>query len=318
MSNLITSEALTQELELYIPIASKINIISAFFTMPAYRWLSDLSVTNSPSTNLVGRFTPKDFVVGVSSLEAIRLSLEDGHCVKALSNLHAKIFQIDSDVIYTGSANMTGKGLSLVENSNLEACTRVEPTNESKAFINKIITSSIELNLEHLDKMQSFIDNLNPSDEVQIPDNWPEEIMPKLTDIFVSDFPLTLPGETCEQYSVSPSLEFAIIEKNKTDFKYAKALFKSSKVYCWLIKILIEHDEVRDLGFGQITALLHDALCDDPAPYRRDIKTLQANFYKYIELYADDEIEIYVPGRKSQVLRFIKPQKGKITYEKYS
>ena len=51
---------------------------------------------------------------------------------------------------------------------------------------------------------------------------------------------------------------------------------------------------------------VHDALCDDPAPYRRDIKGIQANMYEYLALYASDEIEIYVPGRRSQILKIIK------------
>ena len=70
-------------------------------------------------------------------------------------------------------------------------------------------------------------------------------------------------------------------------------------------EILTEHKGDRHPGFGQISSLLHDELCDDPAPYRRDIKDIQANLYEYLKLYASDEIEVYVPGRRSQVLRLV-------------
>jgi hypothetical protein len=69
---------------------------------------------------------------------------------------------------------------------------------------------------------------------------------------------------------------------------------------------LEEHKGERDLGFGQVSQLLHSALSDDPAPYRRDIKDMQANLYKYVSLYAMDDIEIHIPGRRSEVLRLIK------------
>jgi hypothetical protein len=306
MSSLISNQELTLKLESHMPKALEINIISAFITKPAYSWLCNLTQFNTPKITLVGRFLPKDFIDGASNIEAIRLSLISGYSVKALSNLHAKIFQIDNDMIYTGSANMTGKGLALIEKSNLEACTKVAPTDASKLFITKIINSSIELTLEHLDRMQKFIDGFTQSDNVEIPENWPEDIISKTTELFVSDFPLSKPDETCDEYLINSALEFAVIEGNKTDFYYAQSLFKSSKAYNWLKTILVEHTGERDLGFGQISRILHDALADDPAPYRRDIKDIQTNFYKYLRFYAQDEIEVYVPGRRSQVLRYIK------------
>jgi hypothetical protein len=200
---------------------------------------------------------------------------------------------------------MTGKGLALIEKSNLEACTEVAPTDASKIFIKKIIASSIELTFEHLDKMKNFIDGLTQVDNLEIPENWPEDIISKTTELFVSDFPLVKSGNTCEEYLINTSLDFAVIEANKTDFSYAQSQFKNSKSYRWLKRLLHEHKGNRDLGFGQISNLLHEALCDDPAPYRRDIKDIQANMYEYLTLYSSDEIEVYVPGRRSQVLRLI-------------
>jgi hypothetical protein len=305
VSSLISNQELTLKLELHMPKAAEINIISAFITKPAYSWLCNLTQFNTPKITLVGRFLPKDFIDGASNIEAIRLSLISGYSVKALSNLHAKIFQIDNDMIYTGSANMTGKGLALIEKSNLEACTKVAPNVASKLFITKVINSSIELTLEHLDRMQKFIDGFTQSDNLEIPENWPNDILPKTTVLFVSDFPLSKPEECCEIYGLNPSLEFAVIEKNKSNFEYAQSLFKNSKAYSWLKTVLLEHEGSRDPGFGQISNLLHDALCDDPAPYRRDIKDIQANMYKYLTLYAADEIEIYMPGRRSQVLKLL-------------
>ncbi|GAA0811325.1 hypothetical protein GCM10009111_03690 [Colwellia asteriadis] len=306
MTSLISNKELTIKLESCLPYATKVNIISAFITKPAYRWLSELTKFNLPEVALVGRFLPKDFIDGASNIEAIRESLLSGYSVKALSNLHAKIYQIDNDLIFTGSANMTGKGLALIEECNLEACAKVAPSDESKAFIDKIINTSVKLTLERLDKMQAFIDELNFSTEPEVPDNWPEDIMPKIKDIFVSDFPLAKPGEPCEIYQINPSLDFAIIESNNTNFDDAQSLFKNSKAYHWLKTTVVKHQGDRNLGFGQISRMLHDALADDPAPYRRDIKDIQVNMYEYIRLYAPDEIEIYVPGSRSEVIRIIK------------
>lgn len=303
MNYLMSSKDLVIELEKSIPSCDNFIIISAFVTKPAISWLVEL-IENS-SVCIVGRFSPKDFMEGASSIDAIRESLLLGYTVKCLPNLHAKIYQIDSDIIFTGSANMTGKGFSIVNEGNLEACAQVTPTDTSKNFIKRIVNSSIRITDEILDKMEYILDNFTTSESNDTLQNWPEDVLPKVGDLFVSDFPFSEPGKENDFYNINSSLEFAVIEAELHDFNLAQLLFKKSKAYSWFKSILIENNTNRDLGFGHVSSLLHDKLCDDPSPYRSSIKDLQANFYKYLALYAADEVEIYVPGRRSQVARLI-------------
>ena len=304
MSSLISNTELTLQLEELLPSCNDLTIISAFMTQPATRWLGQLISNHKPKVQLIGRFTPIDFAKGASDLNALRDCIKNGYQVKALVNLHAKIYQIDHDTIFNGSANLTGKGLALVNNGNLESCSRVNACEQSKAFINKIVESATDLTLSMLDKMQAYLDQFEDTDKTELPAVWPEEILPQTTELFVSDFPLGKPGVTLNEYQLNPSLPFAQIENAKDDFVFASILFKQTKAYRWLRAQITENQSERDLGFGQISRLLHDALADDPAPYRQEIKDLQANLYSYLKLYASDEIEVYMPGRRSEVLRF--------------
>ncbi|KAF7762848.1 hypothetical protein PUND_b0139 [Pseudoalteromonas undina] len=306
MSSLISSSELTYQLEKLLPSCKNLTIISAFMTRSATSWLGRLISNNKPKVQLIGRFTPTDFAKGASDLNALRDCINSGYQVKALINLHAKIYQIDQDTIFNGSANLTGKGLALVNNGNLESCSRVNACEQSKAFINKVVESATELSINTLDKMQAFLEQFDDADETELPAVWPEEIMPQTTELFVSDFPLGKPGVTLNEYQLNSSLPFAQIENAKDDFALASTLFKQAKAYRWLKKQITENQSERDLGFGQISRLLHDALADDPVPYRQEIKDLQANLYSYLKLYASDEIEVYMPGRRSEVLRIIK------------
>ena len=306
MSSLISNTELTSLLESILPSCNELTIISAFMTQPATRWLGQLISNNKPKVQLIGRFTPTDFAKGASDLNALRDCINSGYQVKALVNLHAKIYQIDNDTIFNGSANLTGKGLALVNNGNLESCSRVNACEQSKAFIDKIVESATELSINTLDKMQAFLEKLDDADETELPAVWPEEVLPQTTELFVSDFPLGKPDVCLSEYQVNPSLPFAQIENAKGDFALASALFKRTKAYRWLKAQVSENQSERDLGFGQISRLLHDALSDDPAPYRQEIKDLQANLYSYLKLYASDEIEIYMPGRRSEIIRIIK------------
>jgi hypothetical protein len=299
----MSNKDLTFNLENLFPLSNEIVIISAFMTQPATRWLSQLIEFNNPTVQLVGRFTPNDFAQGASDINALRECINNGYNVKALSNLHAKIYQIDQDIIFHGSANLTGKGLAIIENSNLESCSRINACSVSKNFIAKIVDSAIPIDIAILDKMADFLKEFDSITDLVLPVQWPEDILSISSELFVSDFPLGQPGEMVNEYMLNPSLAFAQIETNKDNYVVAGNIFKQSKAYKWLIKQIQDNKGDRNLGFGQVSRLLHDALADDPGPYRQEVKTLQVNLYSYLKLYASNEIEVYIPGRRSEVIR---------------
>lgn len=303
MSGLISNTELKEELETIIPDCKSLIIISAFMTQPATHWLSQLVERNRPSVKLVGRFTPLDFIQGSSDLGALRDCIAQGFQVKALNNLHAKIFQIDDETIFSGSANLTGKGLALVNDCNVEACNKVQASSSSKDFINKVINSASELTLDIIDDMEQYIHSIDGTCKPELQMTWPDHVLPQSKALFVSDFPLAKPGDLAIEYELNPSLPFAQIENARDDNALASALFKQTKAYLWLKSQVCSNLNDRDLGFGQVSHLLHDALCDDPEPYRQKVKYLLANLYSYLKIYATDELEIYVPGRKSEVIR---------------
>jgi hypothetical protein len=153
--------------------------------------------------------------------------------------------------------------------------------------------------------MAGFLKEFDSSTDLEMPVQWPEEILSISSELFVTDFPLGKPGEMVHEYMLNPSLTFAQIEANKDDDVVAGNIFRRSKAYKWLIKQIKDNKSDRDLGFGQVSRLLHDVLADDPGPYRQEIKNLQVNFYLYLKLYATDEIEVYIPGSRSEVIRII-------------
>lgn len=162
----------------------------------------------------------------------------------------------------------------------------------------------MNLDAETLDRMQGYLDHV--ADKLEdYPLVWPEDVLAKSSELFVSDFPLGRPGLTVEEYDLNPSLTFSQIENLKDDYHRARAIFKNSKAYKWFYATVLENNTGRDFGFGYMSNSLHERLSDDPAPYRREIKDLLANLYLYIKFYASDEIEIYVPGGRSEVIRLV-------------
>ena len=53
--------------------------------------------------------------------------------------------------------------------------------------------------------------------------------------------------------------------------------------------------------FGRLTALLHDALIDDPRPYRSSVKHLLSNLLAWISRLQDSHIAVHRPRYTSVV-----------------
>ena len=73
-------------------------------------------------------------------------------------------------------------------------------------------------------------------------------------------------------------------------------------MYNWLIN-QIKKQENEEIYFGNLSSIIHNSLLDDPTPYRKNVKELQANLYSYIKVFLKNEIDIDVPYKKSERLR---------------
>ncbi|MCY4329917.1 MAG: hypothetical protein OXC48_07565, partial [Endozoicomonadaceae bacterium] len=60
--------------------------------------------------------------------------------------------------------------------------------------------------------------------------------------------------------------------------------FKQSHLYIWVISQLKRNNSMQ---FGAFSAALHNALLDDPAPYRREVKQFIQTLFAWFELVKD-------------------------------
>tara|TARA_B100002049_G_C16076302_1_gene375131 strand:- start:922 stop:1845 length:924 start_codon:yes stop_codon:yes gene_type:complete len=307
MASLLSSKELVSVLEKHIPTCNDLVVISAYVSMPAVRWINHLTAKSSPNITIVGRFSPHDFISGASDFGCLKECLNIGIVMKALPNLHAKIYQIDTNKIFSGSANLTGKGLGLISAYNIEAASEIHPTESNLKFIESVVSNATAIDNELLKRMETFLEAFDINATTELPNIWPEDFFELSAQLFVTDFPLSRVNEKSPEYAINPSLPFAILEQTKLTETEKAYHFKKTKVYRWLIDILSSRGEA--IRFGELTGLIHDKLADDPGPYRREVKALQANLYNYIKLYAEDEIELFIPGKRSELLRL--RRKGK-------
>lgn len=276
---LLDGDAFRLQLEGLLSLSKRFFCYSAFFTEPAANWLLDHRQVSNNDRLLV-RGLPIDFHGGSCSFEAIKKVLYSGMPVKLSSALHAKIYTFDN-CVYSGSANLTARGLALCENNNQELGVRSNLEQEDLALLDHLWSQSVTITSEILEKMEKFVDQLVTSDskQTEIPICWPMEIVIENRDLYCSDFPQNYPTG---------------------DFRWqTQKELKQTAAYKWLYRNIRENGDMR---FGFLSQDLHNKVFDDPAPYRREIKNLLANLLMIVSDLDKTDLEVVRP-RHSQIVR---------------
>lgn len=297
---ILDGDELRQRLQFALPQAKEnIVFISAYITQNAIDWLIKL-IPDNVNTYMICRLLPLDVMAGATQLSALKTALANGIKVSCLHSLHAKIYAIDSKVIYIGSANLTNNGLKIYGAGNIEACLQVPANNLNLNFINKIVESATALDDEIIQNMQGCIDLKEANIFL---DRWPEGVLNEEEGIWVRDFFWTQPGAKYMSLEQIHDFELLGIESSDGTEEVTEEQILKTRCVKWLIKKL-EIEPNKELFFGTLTKILQEELKDDPAPYRKDVKLLLQNLLEYVDVYLQNTIEISTP-RYSQKIKLM-------------
>ena len=295
---LFNGSELKTALEIEIPkCKNSLILISAFITQAAIDWLT-VHTPENINVHLICRLSLSDITNGATHTSALKQSLDNGWKVSRLPSLHAKIYSIDDNAIYFGSANLTNNGFGINSSGNLEACCKVSCSQNNLAFIDNIIKSSTPVDYSALEKI-----DLYTKDKKQIsqPKSWPSDIFPLSKSIFVSDFFWFNP-HTNEPQSKEKSHDIEILSA-KMDLSLKEvATDKFTEIHCvnWLISKL-KNEPGCEIYFGKLSSILHDELKDDPAPYRKNVKILIQNLLLYCQMFIPEVIEVSRPNHSQKI-----------------
>lgn len=289
---------------------AEILVISAYLTVNGLReLLADVSPTNR--VRILARWQPSDLLCGASDLASFDLAQGRGWRFYTSQALHAKAFALGEEAIYIGSANLTRRGFSLgADNGNIEILTRIPSTARNIGFLERMFTYAVEIDQVLAEHVREWLDanasrlGTGTSDGVPV---WPllekERALQRrdvdnltVSECFLTDggwIPAVLAGHapTAEQaHDVSMLTQVELANRGAV-----AGAIRQTKVFCWLEQQLCEA-EGKELYFGALTASLHNALIDDPRPYRRDVKTLLAFLLAWLKAYPECGIHVDRPN----------------------
>ena len=289
-------------------------ILSAYVKAIGVEWLKEKIGEKDIKCTIVARWDKGDLAQGSSDLECYSLAKENGWTFKVLKDLHAKVMLVDNNILFIGSPNLTGHGMSLVPVPNKEMGIKVEALEPDLKIINQLVDDSTFVDDEFVKLLEEWKKNLPKIEKPKIP-NFPKIIDNKLKEKFnqlwVNNFPWChiddfLKYSEKKEDNIVHDLElFGLTDIKKTDLeKELKESFLQSKIFNWLIKKL-EAEENKEIYFGRLSSIIHDSLVDDPKPYRQNVKELQANLYSYIKYFKPSNLDHSIPKTRSERIKLI-------------
>ena len=281
-----------------------IIVLSSFLKLGALKWLLDNS--KSLSIKVIARWRKHDLLCGASDFSCYKLCRDLNIPFGISLNLHGKVYCVDNQ-IFVGSANLTSRGMALSKNFNDEFGVgfnagvgdqvKIKSYLQHVTWIDDKLATAMEAELSKPQDLDSISD-----------EEWSLPIETKLTTsishLWIHELLFTTPTELLKFDTENEHhlhdyelLGLNLDTLNRTSLVEA---LKRSNAYRWMRNILMEEES---LSFGAVSSRLHNAILDDPLPYRQEVKVLVANLYAWFELLPKD-FEISRP-RHSQVIRKI-------------
>lgn len=273
----------------------RVVIASAFVKVDALTKL--LTNVRSTSVEIVARWQKRDLVAGASDLDVYNLCKEKGWRFGISLKLHGKLYCIDRESIYLGSANLTSMGLGLVANSNLEFGTKI-PASETDLlkvdafFEEEIFWIDDEIFMQMTREVELAISSRQSLQEAKWSDNIIRRIDRDVKYLWADELPFCPPTEILKlnlnNESSAHDYDLFGLDIDTLNDLTLKISFRNSRVYSWVLSVLKNGSS---LHFGGLTFELHNSLLNDPKPYRKDVKQLVAILFSWFE-YLDDEFEV--------------------------
>jgi len=287
----MSTPSLLDEQEFQVKIASSLQgcnnsviVLSAFIKHGAFEWLVKQIESTDVKIVVVARWRPDDLVSRVSDLSVYEQCKERGWTFKIDQRLHSKLFLIDSSIAFVGSSNLTGAGFGLTEKSNFELSTKIEVTDIDIDKVNKYIDSCKTMTDDLYDQIKDFVDTIEPPKKISY--EWPSSIKNLLEQeidyLWVDELLFTNPNNHHTEDDIEHDLSLLGVNDLDVETDLLKAKFTQLRVTKWLRNQLLK-EESKSLRFGAISSRLHDALLNNPKPYRKEVKSLQSNLFKWIK-----------------------------------
>jgi hypothetical protein len=264
--------------------------------------LNLVNATSSPHVRFLARWALMDLVSGSSDIVAYKILRDNGMSLYVSNLFHGKVYALPSSSILVGSANATSSGFGLIDQGNSEVCTLVTPAEHNLSLVDSLFVCAKLVTDELFEAIDEYVSQISksPSKDSLV---WPDEIANLLSPqvdfsgFLLSDCLMT-DGQDLLVKGISDSEEawsdISLLACSPTHLgvNALAPFFRGLKIFHWIQHALSQNN--RELYFGALTALLHEAMMEDPSPYRKTVKSILANLLSWIAILGPSETGIMI------------------------
>lgn len=294
MTVLFSDEIFAQIVSEIKKAKTEICVISAFCKESILETFEKNISSSIKNKRLMVRFRLADLVSGATDVSIYPYCKSHGWSFYIDLDMHAKTYIFDRKRCILGSANATNKGLGLSEHFNMELSKFFDLENTDYPKINALFDKALLCTDDLYERMKNDLDNVSRQKGEKL--GWSDDVMEFFDDKITSLFSYELP----QSNKIENDFSFLDIEEKVITKTKLKNIFRKSKAFRWL-KNVLKAQEKQEIYFGQLTALLHNNLVEDPKPYRKDVKLLLQNLLAWTDVLAKDVIEIDQPNHSQRI-----------------
>lgn len=276
-----------------------LQIVSAFCKTEAVEFIDSHINTSLQTKKLMVRFLLSDILTGASDFNLYEYCKSNGWQMYVRFDLHAKTYIFDRKRCILGSANLTNRGLGLSFHGNYELSSFADVDDVDLRKIDALFDNAILMTDELYETMKSEYQEAKKVSATAISTKWSSIIEnrfnPKIELLFTYDFPTTVAPDF-NDVSTFEFLSFGYIPP----IDDVRQAFRWSKAFLWLYNY-VSSCPGKTSYFGGVTAALHNALINDPKPYRKEVKDLLANTLGWIQALSIDDIVVDTPNHSQRI-----------------
>lgn len=299
MSLLSTYEVKQKIIDEVSRASDNLQIISAFCKLPAIKFLDENISHPIKNKKLMVRFLLSDILHGATDFELFDYCKANGWQMYVRFDLHAKTYIFDRKRCILGSANLTTKGLGLSLHGNYELSSFADVDDVDLRKIDGLFDNAILMTDELYETMKLEYQEAKKAASTAISSKWSSIIEnrfnPKIDLLFTYDFPTTAAPDF-DDISTFEFLGLGYIPS----IDNVRQAFRWSKAFLWLYNYVSSCPN-KTSYFGGVTAALHNALINDPKPYRKEVKDLLSNMLNWIAALEIDDIIVDIPNFSQRI-----------------
>lgn len=264
-----------------------VRIGSAYITLAGIETVLNCISGEMPSVKVLARWDSCDLVSGASDLEVYEALRSRGFDFHICQTLHGKFALIDWADLFVGSANLTAAGLAVGIRGNWECGVVCQADEADRHTISALFAGSVQVTDSLYSEIKDFVLPLRAasvSAHVVFPPSIAEQLQSSTNGLWVRDLPWTDDPAKISLHDENARHDLLLLSlgSGQPVTRELGVSFQNTSCCKWLTAKLVQHSG--QLYFGEASELLHDALLEDPKPYRKDVKTLVHNLFSWARL----------------------------------